>query len=259
MLRAKNLSDAPKLSHAFFSREGGCSSGIYDSLNCGLSSLDTRKNVLKNRAICAREMGVPKSNLITAYQQHTAKVIIVSKPWAPSSAPVADALVTNTPDIALAVLTADCVPILFYEPNMRIIAAAHAGWKGALSGVIDNTINAIVRLGGIRTNIIAAIGPCILSSNYEIDRDLYERFCSQDKNNNKHFKALENKKNRYNFDLGNYVYDRVISNGLALVQKIDVTCTQTRATFFSYRKSINNSEDDYGRQLSSICMHSKSY
>ncbi|MBP02496.1 MAG: polyphenol oxidase [Rhodospirillaceae bacterium] len=255
MITATNLSVQNKIQHGFFGRDGGCSKGCFQSLNCGLSSSDSEENVLRNRAICAEKMRVSIDNLITPFQQHTANVITVSNPWQPSAAPSADALVTKIPGIALAVLTADCVPILFYEPNMKIIAAAHAGWKGAFAGIIDNTINAMIRLGAIRTNIISAIGPCISSADYEVGSDMYERFCGANRNNAKHFHKSEVNGSKYQFDLGDYVYERIKKNGLVLAEKINVNEIDRKSKFFSYRQSIYNGEKDYGRQLSSICIN----
>ncbi|MBT6961033.1 MAG: laccase domain-containing protein, partial [Rhodospirillaceae bacterium] len=168
MIEAANLAAVSGIRHGFFTREGGLSTGIYEGLNCSLGSDDARDSVVANRAICAQALGVSGESLVTVHQEHTPDVVTVSAPWTAEDVPVADGLVTNQPGIALAILAADCTPVLFVDPVARVIGAAHAGWKGAMTGVVENTVDAMTTLGATRGNIRAAIGPCIGAASYEV-------------------------------------------------------------------------------------------
>lgn len=251
MLTAPSLSKIPGLKHGFFTRLNGHSSGLYDSLNCGLGSDDDRPSVMKNRAFCAKNLGVEPDHLLTVHQEHTANAVVADEPWNPEGSPVADALASNTGGLALAVLTADCVPILFAEPENRVIAASHAGWKGALTGVIENTIETMIKLGAARKSIVAAVGPCIGAKSYEVGPEFVERLVSADAANSQYFKG-SNRAEHALFDIGAYVLDRTKYAGVASVERIEKdTCVRSEM-FFSYRRSCHRGEQDYGRQLSGI-------
>lgn len=251
MLKATNLSSMPGLKHGFFTRATGHSLGLYESLNCGFGSEDDQDAVAKNRAVCAEALGVGISQLLTVHQQHTADAVIAENTWEHSAAPVADALVSTTKGLALAILTADCVPVLFAEPQSRVIGAAHAGWKGAINGVIKNTIEAMINEGAQRTSIRAAIGPCIGAASYEVGPEFLERFIASDPGNEIYFKTGATEAH-FLFDIGSYVEDRIRASGLTSIERIEADTYTQDKLFFSYRRSCHRSEPDYGRQLSGI-------
>src|SRR5262245_20488193 len=187
MIEALELSRHKALRHGFFTREGGHSSGIYASLNCGLGSGDDKPTVTRNREVVSARLGVVSARLLTTWQHHSSDTIAVTAPWDTASPPRGDAIVTSTPGIAIAILTADCAPILLADPEARVIGAAHAGWKGALAGVTDSTIAAMERLGAGRTRIVAVIGPTISQTVYEVGPELYERYVDDDGANQRFF------------------------------------------------------------------------
>src|SRR5882757_7608305 len=170
------LSAIPGLRHGFFTREGGVSDGIYESLNGGIGSQDDASHVAENRRRMAAQLGVAPDHLLTAFQVHSPDVAVASEPWEPATRPRADAIVTRIEGLAIGVTAADCGPILFVDPRARVIGAAHAGWKGALTGVLESTINAMERLGAERAGIVAAIGPLIRQPSYEVGGEFVERF-----------------------------------------------------------------------------------
>lgn len=249
------LSLAKGVRHGFFGRSGGVSAGLYESLNCGYGSGDDTALVAENRAIVADTLGVPASSLCTAFQIHSPKAVIVDKPWHWSNAPEADALVTSEAGIAIGVLTADCVPILFADTRNHVIAAAHAGWKGAVSGVVEATLEAMLKLGATLPTITATVGPAIAQGSYEVGAEFYERFVLQDSANVMYF-VHGARANHFMFDLKAYVKDRLRNAGVAQVNMLaHDTCLQEQ-DFFSFRRSTLRQEPAYGRQISAISLDS---
>ncbi len=251
MLTMKPLSDQPRVRHAFFTRQGGVSSGIYSSLNCGFGSDDDPNKVETNRARVTRELEVAKHCLVTLYQHHSSDVITVNAPWARDQAPKADAMVTSQPEIALGILAADCAPVLLADGKAGVIGAAHAGWKGALGRVLENTVTAMVELGAVKEDIVAVIGPCIAQRSYEVGPEFPERFLAQNEENAQFFYPGV-RSGHYFFDLKAYATRRLKRAGIGEVRAIRAdTCTE-EDRFFSYRRSVKRGEEDYGRQLSVI-------
>lgn len=252
-IEAPALSAVPNLKHGFFTRQGGRSAGIYASLNCGTGSKDDRTTVLANRALVAAHLGAAPDRLLTCHQSHTALAIPVSEPWS-GAAPKVDGIVTRTPGLAIAVLAADCAPILFADPEARVVGAAHAGWRGALAGVLEATITAMEDLGARRGQIRAALGPCIGPGAYEVGPEFEEQFQKNDPDSAPFFHRLR-PESRAHFDLPGYVMYRLSRVGLAESQSVS-RCTYAYADhFFSFRRSTHHGESDYGRQISAIVLH----
>lgn len=251
ILTASNLA-LPGIRHGFFGRHGGVSEGMYASLNCGPGSNDVREKVLENRR---RAMAVlaPSARLVTLYQIHSGKAVTVTEPWDIANNPKADAMATARPGIALGILTADCVPLLFADPKARIIGAAHAGWGGAIGGVAEAAIAAMEALGATRASIRAAIGPCIHRDAYEVGPEFEARFAAEDPANHRFF-APGARAGHFQFDLPCYVAARLAKAGVAAVE-IMAPCTYANdKDFFSYRRTMHRKEPDYGRQLSAIML-----
>jgi len=223
MIEAQALSQIPGIRHGFFGNTGGVSQGIYASLNCGLGSDDNKEHVLSNRSHVAAHLGLAPKRLITAYQIHSPEVLTVTKPWSIENAPKADGMVTNEPNIGLSILTADCAPVLFMDHNAGVIGAAHAGWRGAVSGVTDNIITAMENLGAQRASITAAIGPTISQNAYEVGPEFIEAFVEQDAAHRKFF-APSIRDNHFMFDLPGYLIQRLQRAELSSVSSIAM-CT----------------------------------
>ena len=253
VLGAPNLS-SNAITHGFFGRSGGISSGIYTSLNCGPGSGDDRVEVIENRRRALAQLtDQPAARLLTLYQIHSASVVTVTRPWEIGQAPQADAMVTNVPGLALGILTADCAPVLLVDTRARVIGAAHAGWKGALGGVTDAAIGAMESLGANRGDISAAVGPCISQANYEVGAEFIANFSDADTANTRFF-VPSKKPEHFTFELAGYVADRLRSSGIASVHTVDA-CTYARESdFFSFRRATHRGEKDYGRQLSAILL-----
>lgn len=236
------------LMHGFFSRRGGASSGIFEGLNCGGGSSDQAQIVATNRSRVATEMGVSADRLVTVHQVHSADVTTVS---APLTDPVrADGIVTATPGLALAILTADCQPVLFADHEAGVIGAAHAGWRGALDGVLEATLDAMEALGARRGSINAVIGPSISQRNYEVGEEFFERFFDEDPANARFF--VNGAEGKYHFDLPAYGLMRLRAAGVADAEWTR-HCTYADADrFYSYRRSVHRGEADYGRLMSAI-------
>ncbi|RWD33088.1 peptidoglycan editing factor PgeF [Mesorhizobium sp.] len=245
---------AQGIRHGYFTRVGGVSSGIYRGLNIGTGSSDDQTQVAENRRRVADWMGVPPSHLLTAHQIHSPDVVIVREPF-PGERPRADAVVTDRPGIAVGASTADCGPVLFADAEAHVIGAAHAGWKGALSGVLENTIAAMEGLGARRERIVAVLGPSIGPKNYEVGPEFVARFVEADANNISYF-APSAKSRHAMFDLNLYTVDRltragVTADGLG-------RCTYAEEDlFYSYRRSTHRKEPDYGRQISAIVLETE--
>jgi YfiH family protein len=245
------LSSIPIISHGFFTRNGGVSEGIYASLNCGYGSGDAAEKVSENRRRVAEAIGA--DGLCTVHQIHSNKSVIVNEPLEHKSAPQADALVTNKSGVALGVLTADCLPVLFADGKNGVIAAAHSGWKGAISGVLENTIMQMCALGAEITHINATIGPAIARESYEVGTEFIERFISQHKDNERFFAKSENP-GHYMFNLSGYASNRLMEAGLSRINIIAQDTYFNDNEFFSYRRSCKRGEPVYGRQISVIML-----
>ena len=252
MFCASTLESCDGIRHGFFTRQGGVSKGMYGSLNCGLGSRDDAESVRQNRALVAETLGVPAGRLLTLYQIHSARAVIVDKPWNGEAAG-ADALVTRTPGLAIGALTADCAPILLCDPQARVIAAAHAGWRGALSGIAEATMAAMEELGAKRERVVAVIGPSISQRAYEVGSDYVDRFLAEEPASETFFMTDESSGEPH-FDLSGYVAERLSRAGVGSVSDLGLCtyCDETR--LFSYRRSQHHSEEDYGRQISAIVL-----
>ena len=246
------LSNVASVRHGFFTREGGVSSGIYESLNCGFGSADAKQNVAANRARAMAELGVGADALANAYQVHGTQVMVIDQAL-PETRPEADALVTRTPDVALGILTADCAPVLFADPEAGVIGAAHAGWKGALAGVLEATVAAMADLGARAARTVAAVGPCIAQASYQVGPEFPQPFLDDDPDNQRFFVA-DGADGRFRFDLEGYVVARLVALGLAGVGAAATDTCPADAPFFSYRRSRHEGETDYGRCLSAIAL-----
>lgn len=253
MLKAKPFEVLSHVRHGFFTREGGVSKGIYASLNCGYGSDDDKENVRKNRARVAGKLSVEPEKLLTVYQVHSPKVAVVTKPWEPEEAPEADAMVTKESGIALGILTADCAPVLFADEKAHVIGAAHAGWKGAIGGVLEATIEAMIAEGAERSRIVAAIGPCISKDAYEVGGEFRDRFLEANNANGKWFTPSQNE-GHFMFDLPGYAEARLEAADIGTVAVIGRCTYQEPKRFFSYRRTTHRKENDYGRQISALML-----
>ncbi len=251
MIELANLKELPGLRHGFLTRRGGVSDGLYASLNCGLGSKDDQAAVVENRARALRKAGLAPGSLATAYQIHSAKVAVVDDGWDESERPQVDGLVTRTHGKSLGILTADCVPVLFADPEAGVIGAAHAGWKGAIGGVLHETVAAMERLGATRTRIQAGIGPAIAQKSYEVGPEFPQPFIDRDRANARFF-TTSSRCRHFMFDLVGFVERELTVLGLACVTVAgNDTCAETD-DFFSYRRTTLGKEPDYGRQISVI-------
>jgi YfiH family protein len=254
MLKSPILNEAEGVRHAFFTREGGVSEGIYASLNCGAGSEDKPEHVLENKRRAAARLDLPEDRLVTLYQVHSPEVVEVTTPESlRDNRPQADAMVTRSPDIALGILTADCAPVLFADAKNRVIGAAHAGWKGALAGVLESTIAAMENLGADRTGIRASIGPCIAQSSYQVGPEFPEPFLKADETAAEFFRP-DGDTGKYLFDLTGYVLRRLERSAIGRIDALAVDTYDNDTQFFSYRRTCHRSEADYGRGLSAIAL-----
>jgi YfiH family protein len=251
MLKATNL-EHTGIAHGFFGRKGGVSEGAYASLNCGPGSDDAPEAVAENRRRALAALG-PDLRLASVYQIHSPKAVTVTHAWEMSERPQADAMVTVTPGIALSILTADCAPVLFADPTARVIGAAHAGWKGAIGGVIESTIAEMESLGATRANIRAAVGPCISQTSYEVGPEFREAFLQHDSANARFF-IVSDRAGHFRFDLESYVVHRMRRAGIADPTALRA-CTYAREDeYFSFRRATHRREPDNGRQISLIAL-----
>jgi polyphenol oxidase len=239
--------------HAFFTRDGGVSAGLYASLNGGTGSRDDIGNVAENRARMASAVGVAPERFLTAYQIHSPNVVVAEAPWTAETRPRADAIVTRMRALAVGVTTADCGPILLADPQARVIGAAHAGWRGALTGVIEATVEAMERLGAARAHIRAAIGPMIRQASYEVGPDLIARFAAEDRASGRFF-SLASREGHALLDLGGYVAERLKHAGVGEVEDLGVCTYADPSRFFSYRRTTHRAEADYGRHVNAIAL-----
>ncbi len=238
------------LPHAFLGRTGGASTGLYSSLNIGLGSQDDPVAVRENRAR-AVEAVLPGAKLATVHQVHSAICVAVDKPWPDAARPHADALVTNKPGVLLGVLTADCGPVLLADRQAGVVAAAHAGWGGALRGVIGSTVTSMIQHGAEVGRIVAVVGPCIASRSYEVGEDLREKFLAEEGAHDRFFAAGQSA-GKYQFDLEGFIALRLAEAGVERVGLLGEDTYSQSALFFSFRRTTHAKEPDYGRQISLI-------
>ena len=250
MFYSKNFKKLKNVNHCFFSRKKGFSKGIYASLNCGKGSKDDKKNINKNLIFVSKKMGVSKNKLMLMHQTHSNKVVEIKKNNCNTKIK-ADAMVTKMKGIALGVVTADCVPVIICDVKNQIIGCVHAGWKGAYFGIINNTINKIKKMNS-NNLIYASVGPCISQKSYEVDLDFFKKFIKLSSKNKKYFKNKNNKKKLFN--LRKFVTDKLLKYKIK-VDQVDKDTFSQKNNFFSYRRSTKLSEKDYGRCISTICMH----
>jgi YfiH family protein len=251
MIEASTLSGIGGVAHGFFTREGGVSEGIYASMNAGLGSDDDKARVLENRRRIATRLGVDDAALMTVWQWHSADVKTIETPWDRLKPPKADAVVSATPGLPAAVLTADCTPVLFSSGDGKVVGAAHAGWKGAIGGVLAATVERMRELGA--ADIHAAIGPTISQTNYEVGPEFQAQFVERDKDNARFF-VRSVKPEHFMFDLPGFVRAQIEGLGLASIEDTALCTYADEARFFSYRRTTHRAEPDYGRQLSAICI-----
>ncbi len=250
MFYSKNLKKIKKIKHCFFSRKGGFSRGIYKSLNCGKGSKDNKANIKKNLKFVSKKINVKLNNLKLMHQTHSNKVIFVSKNNGRSKNFYSDALITNIKGYALGVITADCVPIILYDSKNQFIGCIHAGWKGAFSGIIENTIKKFKKLNS-KNKIFASIGPCIGPKSYEVDINFYKKFLLQSKKNKSYFVKKNNVKKLFN--LRKYVNDKLLRLNVK-VDHVNHDTFKEKSSFFSFRRSQKLLEKDYGRSISVISL-----
>jgi YfiH family protein len=239
------------MKYKFFTREGGVSEELYASLNCGPGSKDNPYHVAENRKRAAQAFGVELEHLFTLHQIHSAEVVTVTETRAPATKPQADAMVTNKKNVMLGILTADCAPVLFYDTKAGVIGAAHAGWKGAHGGVLENTLRAMRSLGAEPTDMRAMIGPCIQQKSYEVGTEFYERFAPEMQQ--RYFVSSSNE-GHFMFDLPAYVRGKLIAAGITNIENQGLDTLTNEKDYFSYRRSTLHKEPDYGRQLSAIML-----
>ncbi|MFD1331332.1 peptidoglycan editing factor PgeF [Methylopila musalis] len=247
------LAGLPGVRHAFFTRAGGVSTGVLTSLNGGLGADDARENVLENRARMARTLGLEPGRIALPWQVHSADVAVATGPWAREQAPHVDAVVTSTPGLAVAVTIADCGPILFADPEARVVAAAHAGWQGAFKGVAEATLVEMERLGARRERVTAVLGPCIRQASYEVGPEFAARFVAQDADNARFFEP-SGKPGQALFDLAGYVVARLTAAGVGTVDDVGLDTYADEDRFFSYRRATHRGEADYGRLVAAIAL-----
>jgi hypothetical protein len=252
MFFSKRLKNISNLKHCFFSRKNGVSKGIYNSLNCGINSKDSRENVIQNINIVSKKLNCEKKPIVALNQNHGNKVVCFNNQEDIKNKIIGDAIVTTLKNVGISVLTADCVPILFYNSQKKIIGCVHAGWKGALNGIIENTVDKFLELDSNTRNLVAAVGPCINHYHYEVGQDFYKKFIDQNKNNQQFFIVLNDKK--YLFNIRNYINTKLIGLGINDIDHIEMDTFSNKENFFSYRRSKENDDEDYGRCISVIIM-----
>ena len=252
MFFSKKLEKFKNLKHCFFSRKNGVSKGCYESLNCGLGSSDKKESVLKNLEFVAKKISCNKESLITLNQQHTNQVIHFDNNKSVKNKLTGDAIVSEVKNIGIGILTADCAPIFFYDHKRKIIGCAHAGWKGALKGIIRNTVKKFNELNSNNNDLIVAVGPCIGKKNYEVKKDFFEKFILQDRNNKSFFNRTDNE--RYFFDLRGFINRELSNLNIKNIDNIEMDTFSEKEFFYSYRRSQRNAEQDYGRCISVILM-----
>ena len=250
-IEAPELSSYPNLRHAFFTRRGGASEGVYASLNGGLGSSDDADRVAENRRRMAAHLGVGLEAFLSVRQTHSADVAVVERPWALADRPAADAMVTRAPGVALGITTADCGPVLFADAHANVAGAAHAGWRGALGGVLEATVTAMERLGAVRERIVAVLGPTISRDAYEVGPEFAAAFRNADGGNERFF-APGAREGRLVFDLPGYILSRLTAAGIGEVEDLKLCTYSDEERFYSFRRATHRGEPDYGRLVAAI-------
>ena len=251
-IQAPALASLPRIRHAFFTRQGGVSEGIYATLNGGIGSSDEPSRVQENRRRMTEALGVRADALISVYQVHSPDAVVVEGPWT-AERPKADGMVTAVPGLALGITTADCGPVLFADPEARVIGAAHAGWRGAVTGVLESTVEAMERLGARREKIIAVLGPTIGQNAYEVGPDFIERFTTEAPGHERFFKPGE-RPGHAMFDLPGFIGARLATAGIGGFTDLGLCTYSDEERFFSYRRTTHRKEPDYGRLISAIAL-----
>jgi len=252
MFFAKKLKKFENLKHCFFSRKDGFSKGLYASLNCGLGSGDKKENVLKNLNLVSQKIGCKDNLLITLNQTHSNEIVYFENRSSIKNKLPGDAIVTKIKNVGIGILTADCAPILLYDPDKKIIGCIHSGWKGALNGIIKNTINKFKELGSKTNNLVAVIGPCIKKENYDVKIDFYEKFINQSNKYEEFFNKITTSK--YIFDLRGFINKEISNLNIKNIENVKMDTFSEQETFYSYRRSRIKKEQDYGRCISVILM-----
>jgi len=252
VIKSKKLSKIKNLKHGFFNSKGGISKNIYKSLNCGLGSSDKQVYVKKNLEIVRKKIKISARNIFLLNQIHSNKFIYIDEKYHFKSKPKVDAVITNQKNLPIAILTADCVPILICDQQKKIIAAIHAGWKGAYKGIVDRVIKFMLKKGSKSENITAVIGPSISINNYEVQNEFKNKFIKKDTQNKKFFKI---KHKKLYFDLSNYVKSILLKNKIKKIERIKIDTFDLRNKFFSARRALSLKHDDYGRNISIIMLN----
>jgi hypothetical protein len=253
LIKSKKLSKFQQINHGFFDKKGGKSTGIYKSLNCGVGSSDSKKNVLNNLKIVCKKINCSSKNLILLNQIHSSKFYFINKNYKFKKKKLnGDALITNVKKIALGVLVADCVPVLIYDKNLKIISAIHAGWKSVYKEIIKKVVKFLIKKGSNTKNLVAVIGPSISEKSYEVQKDFKDKFLKKDKQSKFFFKI---RKNKTYFGLNKYVYYHLKKLGIKNLEIIKKNTFDPKNNFFSARRSIQNKENDYGRNISVIMIN----
>ena len=253
MIKSKKLSKFQQINHGFFDKKGGKSTGIYKSLNCGIGSSDSKKNVLNNLKVVCKKINCSSKNLILLNQIHSNKFYFINKNYKFKKKKLnGDALITNVKKIALGVIVADCVPVLIYDKNLKIISAIHAGWKSVYKEIIKKVVKFLIKKGSNTKNLVAVIGPSISEKSYEVQKDFKDKFLKKDKQSKFFFKI---RKNKTYFGLNKYVYYHLKKLGIKNLEIIKKNTFDPKNNFFSARKSIQNKENDYGRNISVIMIN----
>ena len=246
MIKSEKLKKFNNISHGFFNKLGGVSTGIYKSLNCGVGSNDNKKNIKKNLKIISKKLSI-KKKIFLLHQIHSKKIYFIKK--ISKKKLFGDGLITNTKQLAIGILTADCAPIFFFDPKKKIIGAVHAGWKGAYKNIGKEMINYFKKKGSKSNDIFAVIGPCISQKNYEVKNDFRVKFLKQNSKNMRHFKLI---KNKIYFDLKGYIFKQLKSAGINNIETIKKDTFNPKNNFFSARRCLKNKINDYGRNISII-------
>ena len=252
LIRSKKLTRIKNLNHGFFNSIGGHSKNIYKSLNCGPGSLDNKINIKKNLQIVRKKINDKAKNIFLLHQIHSNKFIFIDKKYNKKNVPKADAIITNQRNLPIAVLTADCAPILIYDDKIKMIAAIHAGWKGAFKGIINKVIKFMIKKGCEMENITAVVGPSISLKNYEVKGDFKKKFIKKDKKNYKFFKK---KKSKLYFDLTGYIYSSLKKIRIRNIDVLNIDTFDIKNKFFSARRALKSKHNDYGRNISIIMLN----
>ena len=252
-IEAPQLGAHPRVRHAFFTRQGGVSEGLYASLNGGLGSSDDPERVRENRRRMAQALGVPADALVSVHQVHSPDAIVVEKPFSAGPRPKADGMVTDRPGLALAITTADCGPVLFADAEAGIVGACHAGWRGALIGILESTLAAMETLGARRERTVAVLGPTIGPNAYEVGPEFRAQFMEKDEGNERFFRPSA-RAEHFMFDLPAYIVTRLKAAGVGEAADLGLCTYSDEERFFSYRRTTHRGEPDYGRLIAAIAL-----